>query len=234
MRKRFAEPGAELMIGSDMLQEMERSELTNSTHHPEYSFWLLNGSRPSLPDQSFHALGPASPSRADTVMESVLVPLVQTWELPSANVPSTSDAVPDRSPMVVRVFARKKATRGEEVRGTEEHLLLSLRTISPFFHLPLEEAAEKLGLCRTALKNACRKCGIGRWPFRASGGRVRRDSFSSLAPSPAQMPDQSTHVVDAVMDYLDTLSSGSPAAHDKLALHIWELETVVEGLDLDG
>ena len=63
---------------------------------------------------------------------------------------------------------------------------------------------------------------------------MRRDSFSSLAPSPAQTPDQSTHVVDAVMDYLDTLSSGAPAAHDKLALHMCELEAVVEGLDLEG
>jgi len=136
--------------------------------------------------------------------------------------------------MSVRVFARKKATRGEEVRGTEEPLLLSLRTFSPLFHLPLGEAAEKLGVCRTSLKNACRKCGIGRWPFHASKGRVRGDSSSSLAPPPAQTPYQSTNVVDAVMDYLDTLSSGSPAAHDKVALHMWELEAVVEGSDLEG
>ena len=52
---------------------------------------------------------------------------------------------------------------------------------------------------------------------------MRRDSFSSLAPLP---PDGSTHVVDAVMDYLDTLSSGSPAAHAMAALHMWELEAV--------
>ena len=224
------------MIGSDMndmLQGTERPELTNSTHPPEYSFSLLNVSRSCLPGLPFHDQGPASSSRADTAMESVLVPLARTCELPSANVPPTSDAVPGRSSMVVRIFARKKAARGEEVRGTQDHVLLSLRTLSPLFHLPLEEAAEKLGVCRTALKNACRKCGIGRWPFRTSGGRVRRDPFSSRAPSPAQTPDKSTPVVDAVMDYLDTLSSGFPAAHDMMALHIWELEAVAEGLNFD-
>jgi hypothetical protein len=41
-------------------------------------------------------------------------------------------------------------------------------------------------------------------------------------------------VVDAVFDYLDTLSSGSPAACDVAALHTWELEAVVDGLDLEG
>jgi len=220
------------MIGSDMLQGTERDELSGSPSHLGCSFSPLNVSRPSLHDEPFHGLGPASSSRADTVMESVRVPLTRTGELPS--VQSSSDMGPFHSSTVVRVFARKKATRGEEVRGTEEHLLLSLSSISPFFHLPLGEAAEKLGLCRTALKNACRKCGIGRWPFRASGGRVRRDSFSPLDPSPAQTPDQSIHVVDAVMDYLGTLSSGSPAAHDMAALHMWELEAVAEGLDLEA
>jgi len=44
---------------------------------------------------------------------------------------------------------------------------------------------------------------------------------------------QSTHVVDAVMDYLDTLSSGPPAAEDRAALHRCELEAVVEGLDCE-
>ena len=222
------------MIGSDMLQGTEeRPELTNGAHPPGHHFSLLNVSHPSLPDEPFDDLGPASSSRADTVMESVLVPLARNCELSSANVPPTCDTDPGRSSMEVRIFARKKAARGEDVRGTEEHLLLSLRTLSPLFNLPLGEAAEKLGLCRTALKNACRKCGIGRWPFRASGGRVRR-SFSSLAPSQAQTPDESTHVVDAVLDYLDTLSSGSPAACDVAALHTWELEAVVDGLDLEG
>ena len=34
------------------------------------------------------------------------------------------------------------------------------------FHMPLHDAATKLGLCATAIKKACRRFGILRWPFR--------------------------------------------------------------------
>lgn len=38
-----------------------------------------------------------------------------------------------------------------------------LRTV---FHLPINDAAKKLGLCVTVLKQKCREFGIVRWPFR--------------------------------------------------------------------
>jgi hypothetical protein len=170
------------MIGSDMLQGTERHALTRSTCPRGHSVSLLNVSRPSLRDEPFHDLGPASSSRADTEAESVRVPLTRTCELPSSNVPSSFGAIPDHSSTVARVFARKKPTRGEEVRGTEAQFLLSLQSLSPLFHLPLGQAAEQLGLCRTALKNACRKCGLARWPFCAPVGRVHRES--TVSPSP--------------------------------------------------
>jgi hypothetical protein len=61
-------------------------------------------------------------------------------------------------------------------------------------------------------------------------------SFSCRTPAP------SCHVVDAVMDYLDTLdststltlASGCAASYDMTARHLCELEAVVEGLDLEG
>jgi len=75
-------------------------------------------------------------------------------------------------------------------------------------------------------------------PFSSSSsGAASDDSFGYLAPPPAQRScpsGQSTHVVDAVMDYLDTLSSGCAAAHDTAAVHRCELEAVVDGLDLKG
>ena len=58
--------------------------------------------------------------------------------------------------------------------------------------------------------------------------------FSYLAPSQAPTPEQSTHVVDAVLDYLDTPSAVCSAAHDMAAVYLCELEAVVEGLDLEG
>ncbi|KAJ1496376.1 hypothetical protein T484DRAFT_1923352 [Baffinella frigidus] len=66
-------------------------------------------------------------------------------------------------------------------------------------------------------------------------------SFSSFSSSSSSMAaaatpasnGQNTHVVDAVMDYLDSLSSGC-ATQAKAARHLSELEAVVEGLDLEG
>ena len=71
----------------------------------------------------------------------------------------------------------------------------------------------------------------------SSSGAASDDSFGYFAPPPAQRScssGHSTHVVDAVMDYLDTLASGCAAAHDTAAAHRCELEAVVDGLDLKG
>ena len=135
-----------------MLQEADHRAPTRNTHPQRSSVSLLNHSPLSLRNESFHELGPASSSLAGTLMESVRVPRKRTCELPSVDVPSTSDAAPGFSSTVTHVISRKKPSRGEDVRGTEQHLLLSLQTLSPLFHLSLDEAAEKLGLCRTALK----------------------------------------------------------------------------------
>jgi len=45
--------------------------------------------------------------------------------------------------------------------------------------------------------------------------------------------EQSCNVVDAVMDYLDTLSSGCTSAK-MAAVHHLELEAVVGGEDVEG
>ena len=78
-------------------------------------------------------------------------------------------------------------------------------------------------------------------PMRYAHAPVPSLSFSSSSSSAASdgsfghlARGQSTHVVDAVMDYLDTLSSGCAAAHDTAAAHRCELEAVVNGLELMG
>merc|ERR1712137_503794 len=38
--------------------------------------------------------------------------------------------------------------------------------LAKFYHLPINDAAEKLGICSTLLKKLCRKNGISRWPHR--------------------------------------------------------------------
>ncbi|CAI7840833.1 unnamed protein product, partial [Closterium sp. NIES-53] len=43
---------------------------------------------------------------------------------------------------------------------------ISLQELMEHFHLPINEAACKLGVCVTVLKQQCREHGIQRWPFR--------------------------------------------------------------------
>lgn len=42
----------------------------------------------------------------------------------------------------------------------------SMNDLRTVFHLPINDAAKKLGLCVTVLKQKCREFGIVRWPFR--------------------------------------------------------------------
>lgn len=43
---------------------------------------------------------------------------------------------------------------------------LTLEELSQYFHLPINEAAEQLGICATVLKKICRSKGVQRWPHR--------------------------------------------------------------------
>ena len=52
--------------------------------------------------------------------------------------------------------SRRKALKG----GT------SIYKLAHYFHLPINAAAKKLGICPTVLKKICRKNGLPRWPHR--------------------------------------------------------------------
>jgi hypothetical protein len=43
---------------------------------------------------------------------------------------------------------------------------LHMNELQVVFHLPMAEAAVKLGVCSTVLKKICRRKGISRWPYR--------------------------------------------------------------------
>ena len=50
--------------------------------------------------------------------------------------------------------------------ATKPTQTLSLEELSPYFHLPINDAATELGICSTALKKICRSIGVKRWPHR--------------------------------------------------------------------
>lgn len=44
--------------------------------------------------------------------------------------------------------------------------LINIDSIKPFFHLPLDKAAQQLGVSTTTLKTFARLQEVPRWPFR--------------------------------------------------------------------
>eukprot|EP01080_Neovahlkampfia_damariscottae_P009867 gene9867-2189_t len=50
----------------------------------------------------------------------------------------------------------------------------TLDEIQNLYHLPLNEAAVQLGICKTLLKQCCRKYSINRWPYRKFKAESRR------------------------------------------------------------
>jgi len=67
-------------------------------------------------------------------------------------------------------------------------VVLNEKTLQELFTLPLHEAAVKLGISATAMKSACRKLGIKKWPYRtvqSSKNAQKGFSISSVSSSPS-------------------------------------------------
>ena len=45
----------------------------------------------------------------------------------------------------------------------------SIQQLAKYFHLPINVAGSRLGICPTVLKKICRKHGLSRWPHRKVG-----------------------------------------------------------------
>ena len=55
---------------------------------------------------------------------------------------------------------------GEHAQQNAKPVVLDESTLASMYHLPLREAAAALGISATALKSACRKLHIKKWPYR--------------------------------------------------------------------
>mmetsp|Transcript_10274 Transcript_10274/g.26611 ORF Transcript_10274/g.26611 Transcript_10274/m.26611 type:complete len:292 (-) Transcript_10274:468-1343(-) len=62
------------------------------------------------------------------------------------------------------IFTRRRA--GQSARASNEPVVLNRKRVQQLFDLPLKDAAALLGISMTALKKACRKIGVERWPYR--------------------------------------------------------------------
>jgi hypothetical protein len=68
------------------------------------------------------------------------------------------------------IFPRRKAGSG----GGVQPVVITPDVLRALAGRPLSEAAQRLGVSATALKHACRKLGILRWPYKKGGGLAAR------------------------------------------------------------
>ncbi|EKX35392.1 hypothetical protein GUITHDRAFT_118412 [Guillardia theta CCMP2712] len=88
------------------------------------------------------------------------------------------------SPQIAEVFPRK---RKGEIEKFKMPITLDMAKISNLFHLRQTEAAQQLGISLTALKNACRRVGLAKWPYsrkRPSGSPVETKKSESKPRNP--------------------------------------------------
>mmetsp|Transcript_856 Transcript_856/g.1991 ORF Transcript_856/g.1991 Transcript_856/m.1991 type:complete len:192 (-) Transcript_856:90-665(-) len=96
----------------------------------------------------------------------------QCWS-EEATFPSQSEqSTPSASPCAVgsdrstahKIYPRRKP--GENVRRRKQDVVeVNEDTLTKLFGLPIHQAAETLGIGATAMKAACRRLGIKKWPY---------------------------------------------------------------------
>lgn len=83
---------------------------------------------------------------------------------------------------------------------------LSIETLSRYFHLPSDEACEKLGIGKTVLKRECRAHNIGRWPYRKIHSVSRL--IEQIEADDASNNDKGEHIalaLDELKEFRDKL-----------------------------
>ncbi|KAJ1482195.1 hypothetical protein T484DRAFT_1952575 [Baffinella frigidus] len=63
----------------------------------------------------------------------------------------------------------------KSVRHIDGYVLVYADDLKRMFHLPLADAASKIGLCQTTFKKTCRRLGIVHWPYMK--GAKRRTAY---------------------------------------------------------
>ena len=132
-------------------------------------------------------------------------------ERPGNNVGPVKRA--SKSPSKSRniIYPRRKG--GQDSRKTSQ-VVVTAEVLEKHFHLPLHDAATKLGLCATAIKKVCRRFGILRWPFRdhhrLNMNTRHQCSGAQSEDSAAAAPDASAREVADM--HVDSNASNLPPA----------------------
>jgi len=150
-------------------------------------------------------------SRADAQIK--LQEDYRKWQNMMEQVEQTSDS---RLAVKPRLKRRKDRDSFEDMEA--EPIVLDAETLKKYFHVPLNVAAQKIGVCTTALKQACRKIGIKSWPH-----RMLKNMAVTMGASPALLglepPVPSSSDTSSGLEGQDTASS---------------MEDVVGGFEMGG
>ncbi|EKX53855.1 hypothetical protein GUITHDRAFT_100821 [Guillardia theta CCMP2712] len=105
----------------------------------------------------------------------------------------------------VRIFPRRKAFQDARPHKGKA-LMVDISTLQPLFGLPQEEASKLLGISVTAMKQLCRKLGVGRWPYQKPT-RKEKEMFDGLLMGTISALDVSDDTSDSSSNFSDESSS---------------------------
>mmetsp|Transcript_10616 Transcript_10616/g.21005 ORF Transcript_10616/g.21005 Transcript_10616/m.21005 type:complete len:523 (+) Transcript_10616:217-1785(+) len=114
------------------------------------------------------------------------------------------------------IFPRRKA--GQDSRGPTQPVIVTMELLKELSHMPLATAAEKLGVSPTAIKKACRKLGVHRWPIkpmteaRPTSSKGSEPRSSTAASRQASPPAKSNRPPSQAAPAASPASRGRPSS----------------------
>jgi hypothetical protein len=79
------------------------------------------------------------------------------------------------------IFPRRKTVNATGKGDDGEPVFVTREFITPYFKMPMAVACAELGVCPTAMKKACRKLGIVKWPYRQTLAASKQTRPPALA-----------------------------------------------------
>jgi hypothetical protein len=110
---------------------------------------------------------------------------LKSLPLPAEDIDAcTSGAMQDSSNVI---FPRRKQGQHKK-HGRKEGVVVTMEILETVFHMPLHKACNELGVCATALKRACRKLGVQKWPYRDQQCQSQRSMGASQEENREEAP----------------------------------------------
>jgi DNA-binding MurR/RpiR family transcriptional regulator len=117
----------------------------------------------------------------------------------------------DERPVTVRVVPRSKQD-SDSTCSTNAAVVLNRETLQSMFHMRLPEAAKRLGVSETTLKQVCRKLGVPRWPRQLkypTRSNARGGAITKAGTHFADSPRSAAYSEESSVDDDDKLTAAS-------------------------